>query len=198
MIKNEIIHRYYKRNDNRWFERQNIVLKVSSAVAEIASFCLEVDNKNEVIHSKDVVAKATYAITLLEKANQQITFERKERLKNALSKDYKTICEQDHSHSKEMLGDDLAGNGKKTKAAHSINQSISNKRLRLSSSCPRDPTFLYSSNSKTSTSATHFLNIQGSKKNFQHPQPTTRWNQKQQLQMKWNKMLSTTWKLKLI
>ena len=71
MIKNEIIHRYYKRNDNRWFERQNIVyIKVSSAVAEIANFCLEVDNKNEVIHSKDVVAKVTYAITLLEKANQ--------------------------------------------------------------------------------------------------------------------------------
>ena len=133
IIKNKIIHHYYKRNDNRWFDRQSIVLKATSAVAEIANLCLEADNKNEVIHSKDVVAKVTHAITLLGKANHQMTFQRKERLKNALLKNYKTICEQDHSHFKQLLGDDLAGNGKKAKAADSINQSISNKRLRLSS-----------------------------------------------------------------
>ena len=132
IIKNKTIHHYYKRNDNRWFDRQNIVLKATSAVAEIANLCLEADNKNEMIHSKDVAAKATYAITLLGKANHQMTFQRKERLKNALLKNYKTICEQDHSHFKQLLGDDLAGNGKKAKAADSINQSISNKRLRLS------------------------------------------------------------------
>ena len=47
-----------------------------------------------------------------------MTFKRKERLKNTLSKDYKTICEQDHSDSKQLLGDDLADNVKKTKATH--------------------------------------------------------------------------------
>ena len=90
-------------------------------MVEIVNLCLEPDNKNEVIHSKDVVVKAIDAITLLGKANQQITFERKERLKNALSEDYKTICEQDHSDSKQLLGDDLADNVKKAKAAHSMN-----------------------------------------------------------------------------
>ena len=69
-----------------------------------------------------------------------MTFEGKERLKNALLEDYKTICEQGHSDSKQLLGDDLADNVKKAKAAHSMNQSISNKRLRLSSSFPRNPT----------------------------------------------------------
>ena len=53
-----------------------------------------------------------------------------------------------------LLGDDLADNVKKAKAAHSMNQSISNKRLRLSSSSPRNPTSLYSSNSKASSSET--------------------------------------------
>ena len=132
------------------------------------------------IHSKDVV-KAIYAITLLGKANHQMTFERKEKLKNALS-DH----EQDHSDSKQLLGVDLADNVKKAKATHSVNQSVSNKRLRLSSSSPRNPTSLYSSNSKASTNTTHSLNFQGRKKNFQRPQSTTRWNWKQQSRMKRN------------
>ena len=71
-----------------------------------------------------------------------MTFKRKERLKNALPEDYKTICEQDHSDSKQLLGDDLAENAKKAKATHSMNQSISNKRLRLSSSSLRNLTTL--------------------------------------------------------
>ena len=118
-----------------------------------------------------------------------MTFERKERLQNALLEDYKTI-EQDHSDSKQLLGDDLADNVKKAKATHSMNQSISNKRLRLSSSSPRNPTSLYFSNSKASASAsataTHSLNFQDRKKNFQRPQSTNRWNQKQQPPMKQN------------
>ena len=70
------------------------------------------------IHSKDVVVKALDAITLLRKANHQMTFERKEILKNAFSEDYKTIFEQDHSDSKQMLGDDLVENVKKARATH--------------------------------------------------------------------------------
>ena len=56
------------------------------------------------IHSKDVVVKAVDVITLSGKVNRQMTFESKERLKNALQEDYKTICEQDHSDSKRLLG----------------------------------------------------------------------------------------------
>ena len=37
---------------------------------------------------------------LLGKANHQMTFEKKERLKNALSEDYKTIREQGQYDSK--------------------------------------------------------------------------------------------------
>ena len=113
---------------------------------------MEADNKNEVIHSKDVVVKTIDAITLLGKANHQMTFERKERLKNALSEDYKTICEQDRSDSKQLLRDDLADNVKKAEATHSMNQSISNKRLNLPSSSLRNPISLYSSNSKVTAS----------------------------------------------
>ena len=60
-----------------------------------------------------------------------MTFERKKRLKNALSEDYKTIYEQDHSESKYLLRDNIA-DMKKAKATYSMNQSISNKNLRVS------------------------------------------------------------------
>ena len=186
IVKNQNIHHYYKSNDKWWFDLQNIILKATSAVVDIANLCLEAENKNDLIHSKDVVVKAIDAITLLGEVNHQMTFERKERLKNALSEDHKTICEQDHSDSKQLLGHDLADNVKKAKTTHSMRKSISNKGLRLSSSSPRNPISLYSSNSKASTSSTNSLNFQGHKKNFQRPQSSTRWNRKQQFRMKRN------------
>ena len=99
-------------------------------MVEIRNLRLEAENKNEVIHSKDVVVKAIDDIILLGKVDHQMTFERKERLKNAFSEDYKIVCVQDHSDPKQLLEGDLADNVKKAKATHSMNQSISNFQLR--------------------------------------------------------------------
>ena len=79
-----------------WFNLYNIVLKPTSAVVETANLCWEADSKNEVAHSKYVVVKIIDAITLLgnmklQMTNHQMTFERKERLKNTLSEDYKQM-----------------------------------------------------------------------------------------------------------
>ena len=155
-------------------------------MVDIANLCLEADNKNEVNHSKYVVVKAINTITLLGKVNHYMTFGRKEISKNTLSKDYETIYEQDHSDSKQLLGDDLTANVKKSKATYSMNQSISDKRLRLSFSFSSNPKSHYSSSSKARSSITHSLNFQGHMKKFQRQQPNTKWNSKQQPQMKWN------------
>ena len=80
----------------------------------------------------DPTTKMTY-YTLLDKVNRQMTFERKELLKNALLEDYKAICQQDHSNSKQVLEDDLAAHVKKATVTHFMNHSISNKRLKVSS-----------------------------------------------------------------
>ena len=74
IIKSKNIHHYYKCNYKWCFDLQNIVLKAKSAVVEIINSCLEANNKNEVIHSKYVLVKAMYAVTLLGKANNQMTF----------------------------------------------------------------------------------------------------------------------------
>ena len=78
ILKNRNIHSYYKRNDRRWFDLQNLILKLSSAVMNIANICLDADNKDSLIESKEVVVKAIDAITLLERASKQIRFKRKE------------------------------------------------------------------------------------------------------------------------
>ena len=79
-----------------------MVLKVTTAVVDVDNLCLEADSKNKVIHSKDVVVKTIEAFTLLGKVNNQMIFEKKERLKNALSEDYKTTCQQYHPKSKQL------------------------------------------------------------------------------------------------
>lgn len=86
-----------KCNDKRWFDLQDIVLNATVVVADIANLCLESNSKNEVIYSKDVIVKTGDAITLLGKMKNQMTFDRKQRLNNILSEEFKTISEEDNS-----------------------------------------------------------------------------------------------------
>ena len=163
ILKNKNIHSFYKRNYKRWFDKQNLILRATAAVIDIANICLVADNKNRLIQSKDVVVRSIDTITLLGRLSQQITIERKDRLKT-LSEDYRNICDQDHSNSKLLFGDDLAENVKRAKATYSLNQSISAKTIRTSSSTSSrssHPAGNYQS-SKNS------LNSQGRKKNFAH------------------------------
>ena len=127
----------------------------------IANICLDADKKDRLIESKEVVVKTIDAITLLGRASKQITFERMERLKSALLKDYQSICDQDRSSSKFLLGDDLAENIRKAKATYLLNQSISAKKQSSSTA--------YSSltvSRNPSTSKNRGLNCQGRKKNY--------------------------------
>ena len=40
IIENKNIHHYYKRNDKRWFDPQNVVLRATVAMVDIANLCL--------------------------------------------------------------------------------------------------------------------------------------------------------------
>ena len=174
ILKNRNIHSYYKRNDRSWFDLQNLILKLSSAVMNIANICLDADNKDRLIESKEVVVKAIDAIALLGRASKQITFKRKEWLRSALSEDYRSICNEDHSFSKFLLGDDLAENIRKAKATYLLNQLVSAKKQSsstayTSSTVSRNPSTL---NNKAS------LNYQGRKKNYSNQNPQANQNNK--------------------
>ena len=174
IFKKRKIHSYYKRSDRRWFDLQNSILKSSTAVVNIANICLDADNKDQLIESKEVVVKAIDAMTLLGTASKQITFERKERLRSALSEDNRSICDQDHSSSKFLLGNDLAENIRKAKATYLLNQSVSTKKQSSStayssSTVSRNPS---TSNNRAS------LNYQGRKKNYSNQNPQANQNNK--------------------
>ena len=96
IVKKSFDHNY-KCNDKQWFDLQDIVLNATVVVADIANLCLEANSKNEVIYSKDVIVKTGDAITLLGKMKNQMTFDRKQRLNNILSEEFKTIFEEDNS-----------------------------------------------------------------------------------------------------
>ena len=90
IIKTKSVHHYSRSIDKRCFDFQNVVLKATATVVDISNLCLK-PIKNEMILSKDVIVKTIDGITLLGKGNHQMTFERKGKLKNALSEEYKTI-----------------------------------------------------------------------------------------------------------
>ena len=73
--KNKNIHAYYKRNDKRWFDLQNVVLETSNAVIEWTNICILAKTKNEMIQSKRLVVKAIDIVTMLDRANRQMNFE---------------------------------------------------------------------------------------------------------------------------
>ena len=117
-------------------------------------------------------------------------------------KDWKMPCRKNMKpfvrQPKQLVGDDFPDNVKEVKAIHSMNQSISNEILSVSSSFPRNPTSFYSSNSKASTRINHSLKFGNRKKNFHCPQLTNNWNQKQQSWLEQNYIWFTLWNLNLI
>ena len=101
--------------------RQNLILRAKSTIIGLFNICLKTDNKSKLIQSKDVVVKSIDTNTLLGRANQKITIERKDRLKTFLSEDYRNICAQDHRKSKLLFAEDSAENVRRAKTNHSIN-----------------------------------------------------------------------------
>ena len=51
ILKNKNIHSYCKRNDKCWFDIQNLILRATAAVVDLARIYLEADNKNRLIQS---------------------------------------------------------------------------------------------------------------------------------------------------
>ena len=47
IIKSKNIHHNYKWNDKRWFDLQDVILKVTAAVVDIANLCLKADKKKK-------------------------------------------------------------------------------------------------------------------------------------------------------
>ena len=124
MKNKNIINSNYKRGDRRWLDIESLILKTTATVINIANICLDAGNKNCMIESKEIIVKVIDTIILLGRTSQQITFERKERLKSSLSEAYRATYDQDHSSSKFLLEEDLTD----AKTTYTVNQTISAKK----------------------------------------------------------------------
>ena len=81
--KNKNIHYYYKRNDKKYADMQELLTQACSAVINIANNCLETDKSNKIVESRALVKKAADAITIMEKLNTMLTNERKKKVKTS-------------------------------------------------------------------------------------------------------------------
>ena len=81
ILKNKNIHYYYKRNDKKYADMQQLLTQACTAVINIANNCLEADKSNKIVESRALVTKAADAITIMVKLNTMLTNEKKNKVK---------------------------------------------------------------------------------------------------------------------
>ena len=99
------------------------------AAVDITNMFLQADSENKVAPSRQIVTKVIDVITLIGQGHDQMTSERKGWLKMVLPEGYRNLCEQDHSGSIYLSGDDLVERSKMVKATHLMHQNLSVRKL---------------------------------------------------------------------
>ena len=159
ILKNKNIHYYYKKNDKKYADIQQLLTQACTAVINIANNSLEADKSNKIAESRALVTKTADAITIMGKLNTMLTNERKTRLKPALSESYQGLCDRYFSQSVCLLGDGLHEELRKAKSRYFLEATISK----------RQKTGLGSTKKRPSTSS-ESLSYHGWKKNYSGPQ----------------------------
>ena len=111
------------------------------------------------------------SITLMGRAQKQISAERKQRIKPVLNEDI--ICDKETSDSKYLCGENLLESIKEAKESFRISNNLGNnstsKLQKVSYQSGSKRSFGYTNGGAgTSFSASHSLNFKGRKRNHQH------------------------------
>ena len=159
--------------DKRLSDVQKGLIFATSAVLEIAYELILAQNKSRPPKIRKVMGDTVDSITLMVRAQKQISAERKEHQKRVLNKDIRTLCNKETSHSKNLLGENLMESMKKAKESLRISNSLVNnstiKFQKVSSQSGSKHSFGYTnSGAGARFSASHFLNFQGRKRNHQY------------------------------
>ena len=173
VAKNRKIMPFHKRADKRLSDIQKGLIFAASAVLKIADELILAQNEIRPPKLKKVMGHTVDSITLMGRAHKQISAERKERLKPFLKEDIRTLCNKETSESKYLFGENLLESMKEAKESFRMSNSLVNNSI------PKLQKVSYQSGSKryfgytnggagARFSASHFLNIQGRKRNQQH------------------------------
>ena len=91
ILKNKNIHYFYKRNDKRYADMQQLLTQACTFVINIANNCLEAGTSNKIVESRALVTNAADAMIIIGKLNTMLMNETKTRLKPAFSESYQSL-----------------------------------------------------------------------------------------------------------
>ena len=123
VAKNRKIMPFHKRADKRLSDIQNRLIFAASAVLKIADEPVLAQNEIRTPNLKKVMGHTVDSITLLGRAHNQISAERKERLKPVLNEEFRTLCDKETSDSKYHFGENLLESMKEAKEFFRISYS---------------------------------------------------------------------------
>ena len=173
VAKNRKIMPFDKRADKRLSDIQKGLIFATSAVLEIADELTLAQNEKRPPNLRKVMGHTVDSVTLMGRAQKQISEERKERLKPVLNEVIRTLCDKETSDSKYLFGENLLENMKEAKESFRISNSLVNnpttKFQKVSYQSGSKRSFGYTnSGAGARSSASHSLNFQGSKRNQEH------------------------------
>ena len=176
VARNRRILPFHKRADKWLSDIQKPLTFAMTAVLKMADKILTASTESRSLDLKQAMGYTVGSITLLNRAQKQISNERKECLKPVLNEDIRGLCDKDTTLSEYLFGENLVKSMRETKENYRISNSIINttsslggKQRKISHNSRIGSKRLFDhGESSARGSAGHSLNFQGRKKNHQH------------------------------
>ena len=115
---------------------QPLLTQACTAFICIANNCLETRKSNKIVGTRGLLANAA---TVMEKLNTMLANERKTKLKPTHSESYQSLCDQNFSQSKYILGEYLPGELRKAKSQHFLEATVFKRHKRSVSTTKKKP-----------------------------------------------------------
>ena len=123
---NKKILPYHKRAHKRLEEIQKSVSLATSAILQMSNAALQY--QQQPFEPKAFVSLGIDAMTVLGKASQLIAAERKDKLKPALNEDIRSLCDNDHTASNYLFGENISESLKLAKENYKLAQNLANSK----------------------------------------------------------------------
>ena len=96
---------YNRRVDTELGEIQNVLVKTTALVAQLADSVLVADKESRVMPAGDIISPILEAVMLMGHAHNKITSKRRSNIKSTLHKDIRTVCDVTKP-GEHLFGDD--------------------------------------------------------------------------------------------
>ena len=109
---------YHRRVDTELSDIQNVLVKTTSVIAQLADTVLLADEESRVVPAGEIISPLLESVILLGYAHNKVTSKRKSNIRATLHKDIRTVCDKTVP-GQNLFGDDW---GKAVKDAKQVAQ----------------------------------------------------------------------------